>query len=426
MTKVTNLGTPEGARGQENEQPKFEIHRDKIAHRLEQPPAEPRNIGLMGRRFSPEQMRQPVTDAERSTPLCGDLIHSDEWVIISGQSGTGKTAFGVELCGHLARPGSLFMGHPRLKNHSPRPLRGAYLDLELRQVLQRQRSSSYWGDVEYIDLGQRVTKEKLQLMKEGKLTRWQVAQSLLWDILEGCEFDYIIIDSLQRLLESTADRRHVGPFVNLLSTYMDFYRNETGRHITVIIISHPRKGGAGEASNMEQNSGDGMLTNQCDNALMVRHGRDLHQAYVVQVKEGRGHGGIFTGMRPGGDGECLVYHRHKIDDPKHKDNFTIKLSHEHHLERDVMPQIGKGASEAGRATEAEEVARFMNVYATRTKADTITAAAVSKAIERASAANEIDLPGKKTIATATLERMGPLLRKHLHHEVLKRLSDSWG
>lgn len=425
MANVGNLGTGEGAQGVENEHPKFEINREKIAHRLEEPPAEPRDIGLMGRRFSPEQMREAVTDDERSTPLCGDLIHSDEWVMISGQSGTGKTAFAVELAGHLARPGSLFMGHPRLKNHSTRRMRGAFMDLELRAVMQRQRSSSYWGDVEYIDLGQKITREKLEEIRKGKLTRWQCAQQLLWDTIESLEFDYIVIDSLQRLLESTADRRHVGPFVNLLSTFMDFYRNETGRHILIVIISHPRKGGAGEASNMEQNSGDGMLTNQCDNVLMVRHGRDLRQAYVTQAKEGRGHAGIFTGMRTGGDGECLVYHRHAIEDPVHKDNFGIKISHERHLERDVMPQVGKGSSEEGRAAEIEEVARFMNLYAQRTKAEQITPAAVSKAIERASASKEIDLQSKKTIAPATLERMGPELRKALNQGVAKRLSANW-
>ena len=425
MSKVDNLDTREDVHGVENEHPKFEINLQQVAHRLEEPPAEPRDIGLMGRRFSPEQMREAVTDDERSTPLCGDLIHSDEWVIISGQSGTGKTAFAVELAGHLARPGSLFMGHPRLKNHSTRRLRGAFLDLELRSVMQRQRSSSYWGDVDYIDLGQRVTREKLEEMKSGGLTRWQVAQRVLWDLIESCELDYIVVDSFQRLV-AEATRRYVGPFVNMLSTYMDYFRSETGRHILVIIISHPRKGGDGEASNMEQNSGDGMLTNQCDNVLMVRHGRDLRQAYVTQAKEGRGHAGIFTGMRTGGDGECLVYHRHAIEDPIHKDNFGIKISHERHLERDVMPQVGKGSSEEGRAAEIEEVARFMNLYAQRTKAEQITPAAVSKAMERASASKEIDLQSKKTIAPATLERMGPELRKSLNQGVVKRLSANWG
>lgn len=425
MANLPNLPHNEGASEKNISHDSSKIvNLDKVRHVMSEPPAEPQNFGELGRRFTPEQMRKPVTDAERTTPLCNDLIHSDEFVIISGQSGTGKTAFLVELLSHVQRPGGLFMGHPRLKNHSARPLRSAFLDCELRSVMQRQRSSSYWGDVEYFDLGQAIDKEKLHRIRSKQLSRSQLAQQMLFDLITGCEFDFIGADSMQRLLPKMT-REYVEPFINTLTLCMDFYRNQTGRHINVAIVSHPRKGDAGEAASRDNNSGDSMLVDQSDVTLVVRHGRDLHQAYVVQVKEGRGHGGAFTGMRNGGDGECLVYHRHKVDDPIHRDNFRIELSHERHLERDVMPQIGKGASEAGKVAEAEEVARFMNDYATRSTADTITPAAVSKAIERASAANEIDLPGKKTIAPATLVRMSPNIRKHLHLDVLKRLSSDW-
>ena len=403
---------------------RFSIDAEKVANRLKQPPPNPLNFGELGRKFTPEQMRQPVTDTERTTPLCGDLIHSNEWVMITGQSGTGKTAFLVQLCSHLTKPGNLFMGHPRLKNHSTRPLRGAFLDLELQSVVQRQRSSSYWGDFDYFDLGQDIDKEKLDKMKNKAISRSHLAQQTLWAMIESLEYNFIGVDSMQRLLPEMT-RKYVEPFVNMLHSCMNFYRNKTGRHILVMIVSHPRKGDAGEAASRDNNSGDGMLIDQCDVNLVVRHGRDLFQAYLVQVKSGRTHGGVFTGMRPGGDGECLVYHRHKIDDPLHKDNFGIRLSHERHLEKDVMPQPGKGASEQGRKNEAEEVARFMNQYAERMKADSITPAAISKAIERASARGEIELHGKGTISAKALERMGPLIRKHLQFDLLKRLSDDW-
>lgn len=421
MAKVANLSTHEGVDGQENEQPKFEIHRDKIAHRLEQPPAEPEKFGTIGRIFSPEQMRQPVPKELRPKMLIGDLIREGDFATISGQSGTGKSAVLTRIGAQFASPGSQFMDHPRLPNQMTRPLRTLYVDLEMDEQTMRERSSGYWGDVHYMDTWSLLEEKELDdFMKTKEETHYQ---NIVFGLIMSGLWDVLIIDSYSCLVESTTERRHLKPFLAKVKRLQKLTEQKTGRKVTIILISHNRQGEKGESANAEMAHGDTHFTNFLDVVLVMRHGRNPGQSYLVNAKPSRNRAGHFTGSREQGDGECLVFTRYTLPENEHGEQFGLALSKEVHFEKDVAPGPGKGATDAGRSYQAAKVAEWMNRKHLTSQNQNINPDAVARGINR----DKIDLGGgQKTISSATLVSMADEIREHLNAGVKERLSNLWG
>ena len=421
MTKVTLSGTPEGTHGQENQQPKFEIHRDKIAHRLQEPPAEPQKFGTVGRIFSPEQMRQPVPKEQRPKALIGDLIREGDFATISGQSGTGKSAVLTRMGSQLTRPGCDFMDHPRLPNQMTRALRVVYVDFEMDEQTMRERSSGYWGDVHYLDTWAVMDDEELEeFMKVKEEVHYQ---NIVYGLIKGAEWDVLIVDSYSCLVESTTDRRHFKPFLSRVKRLQKLTYQRTGRQVTIILISHNRQGEKGESANAEMAHGDTHFTNFLDVVLVMRHGRNPGQSYLVNAKSSRNRAGHFTGSREQGDGECIVFSRYTLPENEHGEQFGLTLSKETHFEKDVAPGPGKGATEDGRAYQAVKVAEWMNRKHLTSDNQNINPDAVARGINR----DKIDLGGgQKTISSSALVSMADEIREHLNVGVRERLSNLWG
>lgn len=420
MANLPNLPHNEGASEKNISHDSSKIvNLDRVRHVMTAPPP-PQIIEGIGRLFSPEHMRQPVPKESRPRAIAGPIIWEGDFLTISGQSGAGKSAILTMLAAHCTEPGRCFMGHPALRNDMTRPLKVGYLDFEMDEQTMRERSSGYWGAVQYMDTWADLTEEEIdEVTAQDEEVLYQ---KILYKTMKMGILDVLIVDSYACLVKSTTDRRHFKPVLSKIKRLQKWVEKKTGRRLTIILISHNRQGDKGEEANAEMAHGDTHFTNFLDVVLNVRHSRNPNQSYMVMTKTSRNREGMYSGAREQGDEQCLVFTRHKLPENEHGEQYGLTLTHEVTFERDYIGGRGKGATGEGRNEQAVRIAQWMNKKYHKDKNASFTPSAIAADVKR----GKVDIgAAQSTIAEKTLIAMADEIREHLNVAVRSRLDSSW-
>lgn len=193
------------------------------------------------RKFTAEQMRQPVSPEEMPRPLFGDLISHGEFVILAADSGVGKSAIGVYMVKAASQLGARLFEHPYLENRAG-SLRSEYVDGETDKTTMSIRHGSIWeGGYEDSkgvpdDVLSMTPKEQREWTKKAKpslLDRFFGAV-----VVRGAQF--CVLDSMTKGTTGTRSedfRRFLQELQNIKSLAEKMH----GHKVTVVLLAHTRK-----------------------------------------------------------------------------------------------------------------------------------------------------------------------------------------